>query len=682
MNESSDPTRGNSNDIELTVAGVEIKTKTNSNTMLMQTVLRQNKLLMNILASTNTRKEQACWSSAMIKSLPSFSGKGKRNDASVWLKTLRETATLYGWPETTMLEAAHANLEGPARQWYVNRGLNSWFDFEEQFKRTFVRKPSVAIRWKDLIERAQGNNEDVLEYCHDKIKMSKDLDLDIEDTKELLFDGMKAVTNDFFDYLLCRSHSSVDELLIDIINYVQLRNEQHSLEIDGVCSLVKTVCKQENNNGGNSNMATDCSKSDRACFNCGSKTHTLSDCLLERSPKDVCYNCGSTTHRWSDCPGRNTGSIQHKQSQDGLLKEYMYKPAYNIKLCVRFANNSIIVNALVDSGSPISLIKSSYVGKCYRQPFMNNINISGINGTKLNIKSVLIVDVLMLNFNIKKKQIFYVVGSETMSAECLLGRDGICGLDISFGVAGKILIKEQEYSVKDTSTQELLLIEHDQQKKVDLNIGEVSYQNKCELRTIHKKCYLEEQKPELPEVNYEVCINLKDQTLFNYQSRRLLYTEKDAVKDILFDLLCKGVIKESKSEFCSSIILVKKKDSSYRLLADLRESNKKVMKEHYSIHYIDNLLNNLKSKNYFTKLDLKNTFFCVKVPHQLSKYLLFSTCLGQNEYVRLSFGYCNNSSEFMKFVNVVFRELIMHGKLLVYLDDILIATSQKKRTGK
>lgn len=677
MDGSSDPTQGSSNDIELTVAGAEVGTKKNSNTMLMQTVLRQNKLLMSMLASMNTRKEQARWSSDVIKSLPTFSGKGKPNEASDWLKTLCDAASLYGWPETTKLEAAHANLGGLARQWYVNRVFNSWFDFEEQFERTFVRKPGVAIRWKELIDRIQGNNEDVWDYCRDKIRMCKDLDLDIEDTKEMLFDGMRVVSNDFFDYLLCRSHSNVDELLVDIMDYVQLQNEQQS-GIDGECSLVKTVCKQENNNGVNSDMGTNYSKSHRTCFNCGSKTHTLSDCLMEKSPKDVCYNSGSSTHQWCDCPGRNASSTQHKQSQDGLLEDYMYKPAYYIRLCVRFANNNVIVDALVDSGSPISLIKSCYVGKCYRQPFMNNINISGINGTKLNIKAVLIVDALMLNYNIRKKQIFYVVGSRTMSADCLLGRDGICGLDISFGVAGKIMIKEKEYSSSDTSKQELLLIEYHQEKKIKLNIGEVSYQDKCELRTIYRECYLEEQKLKLPEVNYKVCINLKDQTPFNYQSQRLLYTEKGAVKDIIFDLLCKAMIKENRSEFCSSIIFVKKKDNFYCMFADLRELSKKVVKEHYSIPYIDDLLNNLRNKKYFTKLNLTDIFFCVKVPYQSSKYLLFSTFLGQNEYVRLSFGYYNSPSEFLKFVNIVFRKLIMHGKLLVYLDDLLIATDLKE----
>lgn len=102
------------------------------------------------------------------------------------------------------------------------------------------------------------------------------------------------------------------------------------------------------------------------------------------------------------------------------------------------------------------------------------------------------------------------------------------------------------------------------------------------------------------------------------------------------------------------------------------------MKEHFLITHIDDLLDNLKCKKYFTMLDLKNAFFHVKASDQSSKYLSFSTFLYQCEYIILPFGYCYKHSTFMRFINLVFRELIMQGKLLVYLDDLLIATESKE----
>lgn len=477
MDETSDhqvnPTQQGNNDLEQTVMGAladvkindEVETKMDSNAVLIQTILRQNELLMSMLTSMNLRKEEVYWSPVVIKSLPVFSGKGKPNEASDWLKTLREAAILYRWPEASKLKVALVNLTGPARQWYIDHKFNSFFDFEEQFEKTFVNKLSAALRWKVLIDRIQGKDENILDYYHDKIRMCKDLELDIEDTKGLLMDGMRGVSNDFFEYFLCRSQRDEDELLIDIMAYVKsqnikLQNKQQSSGIDGECSTVKTVSKQENNNSVNSDMITSHSKSHhRTCSNCGLKTQTVSDYLIEKRLKSECNDCGSTTHQQSDCPkqqkqktkGRNAEIKYRKQSQGELSGETTFEMAYNVKLGLRFSSHGVIVDALVDSSSPISFIKSCFVKSRYRQPFKNNFKISDINGTQLNIQAMVIVDILMLDYNIGKKHIFYVVSDQTMLADCSLGRDGISGLNIVFGEAGTMMIKELECGCCNTN---------------------------------------------------------------------------------------------------------------------------------------------------------------------------------------------------------------------------------------
>lgn len=93
---------------------------------------------------------------------------------------------------------------------------------------------------------------------------------------------------------------------------------------------------------------------------------------------------------------------------------------------------------------------------------------------------------------------------------------------------------------------------------IELNVGEVPYEYKYQLLKLYKECYLKAPKPKFPEVDYEVSIHLKYQTPFNYQSRRLSYLERNAVKDIGFNLLNKAIIRESKSEYCSPIVLVKR----------------------------------------------------------------------------------------------------------------------------
>jgi len=114
------------------------------------------------------------------------------------------------------------------------------------------------------------------------------------------------------------------------------------------------------------------------------------------------------------------------------------------------------------------------------------------------------------------------------------------------------------------------------------------------------------------------------------------------------------------------------------MCADLRELNKIVEKKHYPIPHIDDLQDKLRAEVFFTKLDLKNVYFHVRVSEQLSKYLSFSAFLGQYEFVRLWFGYCYRPSAFMRFIETVFRDLIRAGRFLVYLDDLLITTEIKE----
>lgn len=203
-----------------------MRTEVNSNAVLIETIKRQNELLVSILESMSLRKEQVYWAPVVITSFKAFDGRGDfiANDASNWLKTWREASTLYRWSEASRLEVARVNLKGPARSWYNQQYFKSWINFEQQFEKKFIKKPSVAIRWKFLIERVQSNNEDVFDYSRDKIAMCKELGLDLKDVKDLVLDGMGPMSPEFFNYILGHPHLNEDDLLNDMMGYLISEN--------------------------------------------------------------------------------------------------------------------------------------------------------------------------------------------------------------------------------------------------------------------------------------------------------------------------------------------------------------------------------------------------------------------------------------------------------------------------
>lgn len=68
-----------------------------------------------------------------------------------------------------------------------------------------------------------------------------------------------------------------------------------------------------------------------------------------------------------------------------------------------------------------------------------------------------------------------------------------------------------------------------------------------------------------PDNDYFVEVKLKDDSIFRYSPRRFAWNEKIQIREIIDDLLKREIIKESSSEYCARIVLIKKKNGTIRL---------------------------------------------------------------------------------------------------------------------
>jgi hypothetical protein len=146
---------------------------------------------------------------------------------------------------------------------------------------------------------------------------------------------------------------------------------------------------------------------------------------------------------------------------------------------------------------------------------------------------------------------------------------------------------------------------------------------------------------------------------------------KDIVKEELQKLLQANLIYPiSDSQWVSPLVIVPKKNGKWRICVDFRELNKSTHKDYFPLPFIDQVLDTLSGKKYFSFLDGFSGYNQIQIAPEDQEKTTFTCPWGTYAYRVLPFGLCNSLATFQRASLAIFSELTndcmddftVHGK--------------------
>jgi hypothetical protein len=127
---------------------------------------------------------------------------------------------------------------------------------------------------------------------------------------------------------------------------------------------------------------------------------------------------------------------------------------------------------------------------------------------------------------------------------------------------------------------------------------------------------------------------------------KIIIAELEETKRYILDNLHKGFIEPSQAPFAVLILFVKKADRSLCLCIDYRKLNEMSCKDRYPLPLIDELLAQVSKAKVYTKLDVRQAFYCIHIDPESEELTTFRTHYRLYKYKVLLFRLTNGPATY------------------------------------
>ncbi|XP_035890498.1 uncharacterized protein LOC118502383 [Anopheles stephensi] len=608
----------------------------------------------------------------MEESIESF-GAEEGEDVRLWLMQLKGVCKAARWDDEQQLIMCRKKLTGTAKRFVFS--LRSSFSSFKKLEQALIREFAPRVRASDvhraLTNRKKKNSESIRDYIYEMQRLALPIELDEPSPCEYIVNG---ITDDEHHQTILYEAQSIERLKRKLLNFERvMKDSKNKKKRDDFGNRKEKAREKENNT----------MSKKRSCFNCGETSHVSADCP-QKGAGPKCFSCNTFGHRARECKKGGTSSQKEKQNvlicgpsvepnhsehppssvtkweDEFTSKRSSEKQVWLQRTIIQVKVESVIIDALFDTGSPMNLM-THYTYEKIGKPCLSTttMKLKGFGGNEIAADGVFQVD-MCIDCHQYRDVLFYLVPNKSMSFAAVLGTASLQHFDVKVTTNGVQVLKREECEIMD-----IMLCE---------NEIDVPKQYASEVKSlISNYVPCEDVKSTV-----EMKILLEDEHPVQTNPRRFAPKEKEVLEKTVNEWLNAGIIRESNSDYASPVVLAKKKDGSMRVCVDYRELNRKIKKDCFPMRNMEDQIDKLQGAKVFTTLDLKNSFFHVPIEKSSQKYTAFVTHTGQYEFLRAPFGLCNSPACFSRFVANAFRELIKSGEILVYVDDLIIATNSEE----